>query len=51
MIDPTPRSYAPVTFHLVTAADLYRVFERHDQQCQWPLAQLLAKTEAVWQRQ
>lgn len=50
MIDPYPRSDAPVTFHLVTEFDLYRVFERHDEQCQWPLAQLLAKTEVIWQR-
>lgn len=50
MISPSPRSDAPVTFRLVTAFDLYRVFERHDEQCQWPWAQLLIKTEVIWQR-
>lgn len=50
MIDPYPPSAAPVTFCPVTAADLYRVFERHDAPCIYTLAAIERKFEVVWQR-
>lgn len=48
MIDDT--TGAPVTFCPVIVDDLYRVFEKHDEQCQWLWSKLLIETEVVCQR-
>ena len=49
MIDPTPRSDAPVTFCPVTEFDLMRAFEKHDESCHYTLEAIERKFEVVWQ--